>query len=383
MLLRKITFLKRRICKHEIKMNTIQFVVFSDVLKSVTAVASLLNSDLIPPTLSCKIQPSLYETNFRSAGWNRKVLDFFPLCLSRLQAELSQFKRSLWATDYPLFLKQLIDDAMAHELPDEMYFFPLEAEVSFSRCLFCANSPHQLKLDQLLDRVAASSKNRFGEVLLRDIRPLVPEGDSRSRAFGLLLFFRCLANRFYERHPDIFAPRGCHLATKLETLSHLPARVFRIRADLLGPSSGGISIGDVFRNNQYFLSAALFLQNAFFQPNAIDAVFECHKALLAVRKAALINRMGASPATIEDMNALLAFDDLFGLLFGTVLATGPPIIDVEYLAWLVTDYGPRQNLAADLEYARANIEGIALHCRNLDIGDLSEIGEDDEVGPTP
>ena len=164
---------------------------------------------------------------------------------------------------------------------------------------------------------------------------------------------------------------------ELETLHELPnfaAKQFLLPENLLGKDVGDLAIGVLFRENQYFRAASMFLEQALFMPNPIDCLYFVHKTLLGIHKGALINRMGGNSVSMNDVKQLLCFDDLFALFFGCLMATGPPTTDIHYCAWMIEEFTPKESLSPSFEYAQANLEALAMHCKRLDVQRLREGG---------
>jgi hypothetical protein len=177
----------------------------------------------------------------------------------------------------------------------------------------------------------------------------------------LLLFYRALVNRTYERFPSAFAP--LRLPPDLTAVAALPARWFSYPRAMVGGAADDLSIGEVFSGDRFLNAAGQFLATTIWASNPLDMLFAVHKAILAVQKGAFINQLRYSAHAGE----FLCFDDLFVLLFGTLLGTAPDIPDVGYIAWFIERFAPNDALSAAFDYAKATIEGLAAHCAAFDV----------------
>ena len=104
-----------------------------------------------------------------------------------------------------------------------------------------------------------------------------------------------------------------------------------------------------------------------FQCNPLDALYCVHMCLNWIQKGALRHRSNNNANNKDSDNGakyLLCFDDLFSLLFGTLMGT--EFQDIIFVSQFIINYSPKQNLSPALEYAFANIEALAMHCKKLE-----------------
>ncbi|OHT01913.1 hypothetical protein TRFO_31151 [Tritrichomonas foetus] len=122
-------------------------------------------------------------------------------------------------------------------------------------------------------------------------------------------------------------------------------------------------VRDVFLNDNEFGNAAKLLTQASFCSNPIDALSIVQKAIDQIQNGAVEHKISRGLVSPEEAERVICFDDLFSLLFGTLAASDVP--DLFQLNWFVQAYAPQDNLSAPLDFARANIEGLATHVSTL------------------
>jgi hypothetical protein len=164
----------------------------------------------------------------------------------------------------------------------------------------------------------------------------------------------------------VFAPSAVE-RVDLSPLSSLPASWFSFPRDVIRMDDGA-SVGDVFSADHYFRGAGAFLETAKWMSNPIDALYYVHKGIVGIQKGAFINRVNENFAVqLNDVDEFLCFDDLFGLLLGTLLGVGAMNVDICYIGWFIGQFAPRESLSAAFDFAKATVEGLAAHCAAFDI----------------
>jgi hypothetical protein len=367
---RQIAVLKHKIQKREIRKLTVQFAVLTDLADRTHSALELFCSECLPPEFGCQVASTFFEVAYGDVvARDMHFLSYAAPHLRHMEIELLQKRPALSAADFPTFLRQLAVQAQSHELPSEGYFAPFDGEISLSRALFCSSSPFLVNVDQFVDRLAETGGAVFHEGSISLIG-VSADSDSKFRSVVLLMYFRCVFDRVYERHSHLFAPVFDRRFEKLEELAQMPADFFVLPRDLFSVDLKSVSIAELFRGQQFYRAAAQFFEAATFSVNPIDALYLVNKAMVGVRKAALIIRMGNASASVADINRALPFDDLFALLFGALLASGPPVVDVFHLASLVQRFSPKQALSPLLAFAKANLEALCAHIDRLDMAEM-------------
>jgi hypothetical protein len=346
LILRKIAFIKRKIHSHRIRELTLRFGILSEFASSADSALTLFTSNLIPPDLVCRVSETFFEVSYGDAVLhNMKRLAYFVPFLARLHAELSTKPRPLWATDFPGFLRELVTDVLTRDLSSPPW------EVSLSRCVF--HSALRAEADALADRVAAGDAEPF--LALPAFLAALPEIDHASRPAVAFLSFKCVFNRVYERRPDLFAPVFGPLQTKLQRLSQMEAKLFVLPKAAFPEDVGDVAVCELFRGNGCCRAAAAFLEDACFACNPIDALLILSRAVAQARTAAG-----------DGVNTVVSFDDQFAMLFGSLMASGPPVADIFGLVALLRRFDPRQCLWPSLEFTKAMVEALALHITDFE-----------------
>jgi hypothetical protein len=270
----------------------------------------------------------------------------------RLRSTLFTLSRPIWAADFPAFFWTLLEDAQSSVLPDLGYFPPHPSELGLSRCLFRRASPFRARLDSALDSFPDSPAP--GNLILSECYNFVPERPfltEQDRALAILVLFRCLFNRAYERFPWRFVPRIPR--ADLAVIAGQPLDSFAFPREMVGNQEAALSVGEFFGRDRMLREAGLQLAGAAWEPNPMDALFAVHQAVAIVNTAACAN---------SKRSEVLAFDDRFALLHGAVLGAANADPDVFWVAWMVGQFTPADALSMPMEYAKATIEAVAAAC---------------------
>jgi hypothetical protein len=368
MLVRIAAFLRERIHTHQIQLLTIQFGVLKDLTRTVESLILLFQGRLIPESIICQVAPEFFHVNYPEGVTDLRSLSYLTAALRRVSERIEASPKAQWATDFSGFFGRLVRQAAGYRLPDVLYFPPLPGELSLSRCLFGPRSPYCAKLDAIIAQIAAANGEEFQVSLLDQCRDLIPDRSSLANddgAVALLIMYRCLFHRAYEKFPGLFAPALVTPRVELSGLPGLPARWFSFPREMVGAAVADRTIAELFGRDKHFRAAGRLLEFGQWMPNPIDALYYVHTALAAIQTGALLNR--AKEKTLADADGFVCFDDLFALFFGTYLGTGPPNVDLFFIAWFIGKFAPRESLSVAFEFARATVEGLAAHCAAFDI----------------
>lgn len=336
----------------------------------------LFSRDLVPKDLVCQIADSVFDLDWRplTTKHQKRLAYLIPLW-QRVEESVLKLPKAPWVKDFPGFFNRVLDEAEDRFLSDLSYCLPFNLEVTLSWCMFSGRSPHRLGIDRVIDQVVEEgiTGQEFTKHVISECYRLIPGRQTMCptrQSMALLVLFRCMFNRCYEKHPGFFAPKMPENLEKLCALPHFKARQFLLPEKMIGGEIGDATIGDLFRGNPFFRAASMFLENSVYETNPVDALYQVHKTLLGIHKGALINRKKDVEASVEDIKQLLCFDDLFALFFGCLMGTGPPTVDVFYVAWIIEHFAPKDSLSASFEYAQANLEALAMFCKRLDLEKL-------------
>jgi hypothetical protein len=248
----------------------------------------------------------------------------------------------------------------------------MEIENTLSDFMFNSVSVYRCRIGNLLrglkneqPGVVAGKLVDVCEALLAECGQFAPA----DRAVLCTALFRAVFHRWYELNPGIFAgDPALPTAHKLRRLGQVAASRYGLPWALVPNWNPEVPMAELFQNDRLFGAAGQFLYGAFFESNPIDAAFQIHKCLLAIHKAALIHSKAGTFVTQIDLLEPLAFDDLFSLLFGTLMASDLP--DLSALARMVCDFRPVGFVAAPLQYTQAVVEALVMHFGETEVPDL-------------
>ena len=365
MKLRIIRFLK--IKKHEIFVEgaTSKYVQIQNKISELQSLISFITGGYIPNTQIINVFPSIYEAepNKDNIIRNRQLI-MIEAKIDALEKEVAAFKKPLWETDFEGFFMNAINEAHMRMDRELSYFSPFWMEDELSRAIFCRKTRYGERIDEVAAK-ACNNVQAYVKELVTLCYSLMPRKmtiSNEKQSVALLILYRIGFNRTYELYPSLFAPKEDPLASKLSKLMEKPAKFFPLPLGLMQKIDKEKPIRTVFTEDKNFFAASQFLTNAEFDTNPIDALYNVHKCLIGIHKAAIINRLGETAASFEDMNQMLCFDDLFSLFIGTSLASELPSFN--RLISFITDYSPKACLSPSFEYALSNFEALLIHFNN-------------------
>lgn len=375
MKLRILAVCEQRLLKHNNQNLTKRYSALCDWEKELKDCLDLFALNLLPSSVMCSVSEDLLVDGDRFLACKshvRKAKCYLRLS-KRYKEELMKETKALWACDFPLFMKSLVQTAKLHFSPELSYLEPFEGEVSLSRCLFGYKSPYTHEIDKVVDQIVTIDGEKFTEKLVEKCYSMMTFRDSMDiteQSLALLLFFRCIFNRCYEKYPSFFAPKTLEDVNRLCRIPSFLAKQFLLPHSMLAVEITDQTVESVFRDDEGFRKASEFMERSVFMCNPVDALFCIHNCLIQIHTAAMHNRKDLDEDNSDPSKQLLCFDALFALFFGCLMGTGPPTTDVFYLSWLIGQFAPKESLSPSFEYAEANLEALAMHCRNIDISAL-------------
>jgi hypothetical protein len=287
------------------------------------------------------------------------------------KARIAGFKRPACLTDFPGFVHTLIQQTAPDVEEDFAYFPPMASEVSLSRCF--ADETFCNRIDPLIAQAVKCEPSLCVDQLTALAYGMIPDREAmppEDQSIVLLLFFRVLFDRAYEKHSSVFCAKKDPESEKLGRLAAYPAKLFDLPRQMLAGQVGEQSLFEVFTGDPKFRKAAEILFESIFHSNPIDVLHDCHKCVLAIHQAALQNKMGDAADDLEDTGELLSFDDLFSLFFAVMLVSGVP--DFFHLCWFVANFVPKNAVTPAFEYVLANMEALMIHARKFKLEALNE-----------
>ncbi|OHT02750.1 hypothetical protein TRFO_30062 [Tritrichomonas foetus] len=296
---RKLTFVRLRVQKNQIQIATKKYGFFNDKLKDAHEFLRLFSdSDSLPCDQIYHLN-DFYDYDFHlqaAISKHENNLKYLIPLEKRMAHVAKKLPRAKWAIDFKLFLNDAIKSGMKRINPDMFYFTPDENELEVSKCFFCHKSPIRPIVDCVLKNINTytHSKDFVKQLLIKSFQ-LMPDRDKMTQdemSICLLIFFRTLFNRCYELYSSLFKPKLPSGLQKLEDMGKMNANSFDIPLEMVGlekpPENESIQL--VFSRNKYFLKASQYFIYSMFMANPIDALFYVHEGILAINKAALINR---------------------------------------------------------------------------------------------
>lgn len=376
LLVKKAIYAQRLLQSQKILFTNQQIEYFIHYIEDIDAILELLNdTKVLPKDIICKIQQSYF---YLTIPPENATLQFQIIALQKyldgLENTIKALEKPLWAIDFIQYFNKVLQDNL-HKLDKVLsYIGPINEEDSLSRCIFGGHAPKvQEHIDYVADMVLQMPPNEYIKFLLDECMQLIPDNENKTsdeQAVGLMIYYRILFNRLFERYENIFFLTTPEDENKLIALADLPAKLFSMPEDYAPEVEGNATMRQVFQKDYMYNNSAQFLNFIVFMTNPIDVLFYVHKALLAINKAALMRRLKGQNASIDDIQQILCFDDLFILFYGVMCAADLP--DLYGISSFVTNYTPAFCLTNSFEYAQAGIEALIIHLNGLNIPQLIE-----------
>ena len=376
MSVRKVAVLDVEILKLNVIVRQKRLELIQDILKSIINTIELLQKpNVIPENFCLKLEPSFYEIDVNErARKEQKLLERLNTHRRFLIETIRSYSVPVWLSNYPKFFSDLVDEMLPRMDQECLFVGHSEKEISLSRCLFDSRSTGWWAIDDVISKNIRNPD--FAEEIVEFCYTVIPGRERMSldqQSVALLLMFRIVFHRAYEKFSPIFRKPPDPDMEKVREIGALPLRLFNVPLEAMSKEwSGDEPIEHVFRNEPLFRSASLFLSSAVFESNPIDTLYAVHKSLLCIKKGALINshqRLGGDVSPTE-VNNCLCFDDFFALLIGVFLASDVP--DIFNLSWFVSTFVPKSRISSSFTFALANLEGLASHIRALDVTELKK-----------
>ncbi|EAY08007.1 hypothetical protein TVAG_115660 [Trichomonas vaginalis G3] len=363
----KLVFLHRKIQSITLKSSNETLNNLIEKIEDCEKLKELLLDQKIPENIVIKIDETFF---MYSISMKLQKLTFRITALqnyySKLEEKTKLFSPPKWFTDFPGFMHQALSSAVSHLDKTLSYIPPQSWELPLSRYCFSGISDYGQKIDEICKTILTMPPPDFLKSVLELGLTLIPDQESFSTpelSVGLLLYFRVIFDRLYELYPDILFVKKENEAVKMAQLSNLPCELYLLPEKSSPDHISTQPIREAFRNDYYYRSATQFLESSMFCTNPIDDLYAIHKTLLCINKAALMQRMKEKVASINDINELLCFDDLFVLFLGCYLSSD--LYEFMSIADFVARFSPAFCLSNSFEYAQATLESLVTHINSI------------------
>jgi len=372
-LVRKILFLERTIREQEVSLINYRLNFALTVIEQCHSITNLLSSAIMPIFMVCQINEQFFLLMKSSSDkLLAKENSIFKIHMAYLKEKCQCLQVSQWFTDFSAFFSEVVSKSVEHIDESLSYSLPIPMEVSLSRAVYHCKPNIGILVDQIVEKfVDFGPTEEYLKSIIDICGKMIPKTDSMTpfeQSVSLMFFFRIVFDRIYEKHWKEMMFNEIDDPSKVWKLGLYPVGMFTLPPVIAIGDEKNVSIREFFRNNHLFYSACQFLDTIIFINNPIDCLYYVHKCLLQIHKAALVHELSGSEATIEHLNRLLCFDDLFSLLFGVLLATDIP--DFFKTATFIERFSPKFCLSNSFDYAHSGIIALIMHCRNLSLEKL-------------
>jgi len=367
LLLRKMVYIHRQIQQDTLSLSNEKHIMYIEKIEDVESFLELLTSSIIPPNFHCKINENFFILSIPSRFTEMEYkLECYSSCYNSLSNQVSQIVKPLWVTDFKSFLKEVLSNSIHHYDEELAYVPPLSCELSISRYVFGGISTLGNQIDSLIDSVFDEPPQEFIRNVLDLCVMFIPQDTDLSteeQSIALIVFFRIVFDRLYESHSSFMMPNPGNEIKMIQLMSTYPATCFKLPKDVSPVFENSDTIREAFRKDYYFMIASQFLELSAYSTNPLDVLFSVHNTLISINKAALIRRLKGTEASVNDIQQLLCFDDLFVLLLGVYFGADLP--EIYTISDLVTRFVPSFCLSNPFEYAQAGLEALVSHLSSL------------------
>jgi hypothetical protein len=374
LLVRQLTFAHRKLTDTKLRiLNTRLAEVLLKLEQSrILLQAVAPESEVISPEVCLKLQPSFLDPPAAPSDSMSFRLIALQAFVDRLNSMVLTFEPP-WSADFASFLNPIIEKATSHLEKSLSYSQPIPEEIDISRYFFAGGNQALCDtvddtIRQLVDEDPATFVGTVIDLAVR----LVPDYMDRSysdQSIGLMMIFRVVFDRVYEKRKKIGDQHPFDEAGLLCRLARLPARLYQFPLEDPVQEDLDASVREYFSNQRFFEAAAQFLNEILWVTNPVDALYFVHRSLRVIHKAALVKKIGPDgEATPKDLKRLLGFDDLFAYLVGVLFATSIP--NFFSFAAFIDAFAPRNCLSNSFEFAQAAISALLVHFRTLNVDEM-------------
>jgi hypothetical protein len=326
------------------------------------ALLALYEGGMIPDDIAVSLSPSFTKIQFpEPPPKSLKSQMRLQNAITSIRLRIRNFRAPIWAAEFPLFLKSLVNEIEFNLIDATCYCKPRPHEVSFSQALLDAKLALVPDYRVLLECPRPLFAKKLLEVIDTILADRITNLNRTELAIAHFVFFRNLFDLCFVQRRDLWASAPPELISKVDQIAKFPPTSFKLPDFVvLPPPRPGENIADYIRGDPGFAEAARILTLAAFASNPLDALFYVYLALTEIKTRASVD--------LKDLEAL-SFDDTFLLFFVVFLSSD--LIDLFALARFVADLGPKQ-LSPVFEYSKMMLDSLLLHVTQLDPSSLHD-----------
>ena len=387
MMKRKAAFLKIKIQKYEVQILNFEIYLYLDKKDQAQKYITLLSQD-----------PLQYDNDKLTYVLNKEffLFDFgekyikIQSKIKKLTSKFNHFnhfldhqKTPMYVSHFEKFFKEEIIKEKDKYDSSISYCPPLNIEVTISRYIFNSKTSQREKIDNFISKISDLDRkdtSNFNQDLILLAFSFVPQScrkDQSIQSISLLVFYRLIFERIYEKNYNFIFFNHPQEILNLEKVSFLPTKYFHIPALFFDKNEDlTVPIKYFCQNHVGMSQVPSLLDETMFYTNPIDPLYLIHKIIMLIHKAGDIclekkkkdekyTNISITEKQSEDSQRLLCFDDLFSLLICSFLSSS--ISDIFALSDFLDELVPRHNISNSFEYAQAGIAALAMHCKNLTV----------------
>lgn len=397
MQLHQICFVYRQKQQLELELSNLKFSLYTEEEENAICLINFFQNShqIIPPNCLVRIKNGQfffvpYPSECTTISFK---IDSLVKYFDRKAAEIEKEKLPTWVTTFSSYYDSVVSEAGTLFNKDLCYIPMIPGETYIEKAIyagFCDEFGIKEKIDEIshsfktmvLDKPDYNTKpqliHKFIKYLIDAVlsicnsikpTPIYPNQQSIS----LLIFFRIVFDRLYENFKDQLFQFNIEFEQKINELSKLSLSLFNLPKGLLpNITDYSQSIGDVFRNDEYFKDAIANFEFISFFTNPIDQLYIFHNTIQHINGAMLMHKQihkgSHNEPQLYTSSDCLCFDDLFILLLGILVASNSP--EFASTASFLKNFSPTFCLSNVFEYAQAGIESMLLHITQLDINEF-------------
>ena len=357
---RKLKFVSYKIRQFEVKSLSI---TLNEILNRVDAAKKLVKlftsyPSIIPKNIVIEIPGSFFSVS------HQRSCQKININLQRLNSYweynldlLENTKPPLWISDFSRYFDQAVVKSM--KLFDSTLSFSvcIPEETFISRAIFSSQKQLLEKIDKIVESIDTISNTNFVNQVFDLCYNIIPNSQSKSSSelsVSLMVFYRIVFDRLYEKHPNFLF---LDLDSNFEYISKISLKsVKQFRFPDNFPVDQEAIMRDFVQSVEVLGNGAIDLNVSSFVTNPVDALFYVHKALTCVYEFLHLFQNG------DSRNQFLSFDNVFSIFVAIYLASDVP--NVFSLQYFIDTFAPKL-ISHPLEYASSAVSALVLHLKEL------------------
>ena len=354
MQLRKIKFLQTEVLSLKNQYLTWRQQFWKTKQRQAASFVNLFGGSTIPKAFVFSVSEDFFIQDMPGERQMKERIRKFKVALKNMLAVTNTEPTSSFARDFDSALTALSGRGIEQMDPESKVIPILKGEDMFARAVL------QGETGEMIDEfVKGAIADGFAEFAVKAPQLCCQLVDGISglpvtaQSVALSLYYRVVVNRAYELY------RGDLFEERVPSIFHAKMSDFVMLAGVKPVGEETDSVRDVFARDEEFRQVADEFTRMAFLVDPIDVLFSVRTAISKIHEIAMKRKSDTS-----ESNQLMAFDDVFGLLIGSLIASDCP--DPVTIYKRTTSLLGRQAISSILEFAMSNLEALTIEVTSWD-----------------